>query len=144
TSHQNDGYIGVTISWLDQDMKLNEILISIELLPNPHTSENIKNCLNFILENWNLKDKCFAITTDNCPNIKKAISLMNIESIGYAAHTLHLSVIKSPKQMGQLKDIQEELKVAIKWLENTLHLDYTKDDRDDGDYLKLIALTDSE
>ena len=177
-----------------REMKLNKALISIELLPNPHTSENIKNCLNAILESWNLKDKCFAATTDNGANVKKAISLMNIENIGCAAHTLHLSVTKglaplkqlikrvnnlihffalSPKQMGRLKNAQEErgypkileiiqdvrtrwnssylawkrlleLKVAIKWLENTLHLAYTKDDRDDDDYLKLIALTESE
>lgn len=128
-SHQNDGYIGVTVSWLDQEMKLNKALIGIELLPNSHTSENIKNCLNAILESWNLKDKCFAATTDNGANIKKAISLMNIESIGCAAYTLHLSVTKglvplkqfikrvnnfihffalSPKQMGQLKGAQKD------------------------------------
>ena len=118
----------------------------------------------------------------------------NVENIGCAAHTLHLSVTKglapikqfikrvnslilffalSPKQIGRLKDAQKgrgypkileimqdvrtrwnssylawtrllELKIAIKWLENTLHLSYVKDDKDDGDYLKLIALTDSE
>ena len=37
-----------------------------------------------------------------------------------------------------------ELKVAIQWLENTLHLSYLKDDKDDGDYLKQIALTEDE
>jgi hypothetical protein len=176
-------------------MKLHEALIGIELLPNPHTSENIKNCLNAILEKWKLKEKCFAATTDNGANVKKAISLMNkVESIGCAAHTLHLSVTKglipikqfikrvnnlilffalSPKQLGRLKEAQKdrgypktleiiqdvrtrwnssylawkrllELKVAIKWLENTLHLAYLKDDKDDGDYLKSIALTESE
>ena len=52
TSCRNDGYIGVTISWLDQEMKLHKVLIGIELLPNPHTSENIKNCLNAILKKW--------------------------------------------------------------------------------------------
>jgi hypothetical protein len=195
TSRRNDGYIGVTISWIDLEMQLHEALIGIELLPNPHTSENIKNCLNTILENWNLKDKCFAATTDNGANVKKAISLMNrVENIGCAAHTLHLSVTKglapikqfikrvnnlilffalSPKQIGRLKEAQNdrgypkalqiiqdvrtrwnssylawtrllELKVAIQWLENTLHLAYVKDDKDDGDYLKLIALTESE
>lgn len=176
-------------------MKLHEALIGIELLPNPHTSENIKNCLNAILEKWQLKEKCFAATTDNGANVKKAIFLMNkVENIGCAAHTLHLSVTKglipikqfikrvnnlihffalSPKQLGRLKEAQKdrgypktleviqdvrtrwnssylawrrllELKVAIKWLENTLHLSYIKDDKDDGDYLKLIALTEPE
>ena len=87
TSHQNDSYISVTISWIDQKMQLHKALIGIELLPNSHTSENIKNNLNTILENWNLKDKCFATTTDNGTNVKKAISLMNrVENIRCAAH----------------------------------------------------------
>ncbi|CAB4386801.1 unnamed protein product [Rhizophagus irregularis] len=131
-----------------------------ELLPNPHTSENIKNCINNILEEWNLKEKCFAATTDNGANVKKAISLMNkVEYIGCAAHTLHLSVTKDLEPIKQFikRDVRTrwnssylawskllELKVAITWLTNTLHLAYTKDDRDDGDYLKLIALTEPE
>ena len=36
------------------------------------------------------------------------------------------------------------IKGCYKWLENTLHLAYTKDDKDDGDYLKQIALTESK
>src|SRR5581483_9040190 len=89
TSQQNDSYISVTILWIDQEMKLYEALIGIELLLSPHTSENIKICLESILERWNLKEKCFAATTDNTANIKKAISSMNnnkIISIGYAAY----------------------------------------------------------
>ncbi|PKK58755.1 hypothetical protein RhiirC2_795818 [Rhizophagus irregularis] len=60
-----------------QEMKLYKALINIKLLPNPHTAENIKNCLESILEEWNLKGKCFAATTDSGANVKKAISLMN-------------------------------------------------------------------
>ena len=111
-------------------MQLHEALIGIELLPNPHTSENIKNSLNTILENWNLKDKCFAAITDNGANVKKAIFLMNrVENIGCAAHTLHLFVTKglapikqfikrvnnlilffalSLKQIGRLKEAQND------------------------------------
>jgi len=37
-----------------------------------------------------------------------------------------------------------ELKVAIQWLANTLYLEYTKNDKEDGDYLRLIALTENE
>ena len=36
------------------------------------------------------------------------------------------------------------IKGCYKWLENTLHLAYTKDDKDDGDYLKLIAFAEAE
>lgn len=195
TSRRNDSYIGVTISWLDQEMKLHEALINIKLLPNPHTAENIKDCLENIFEEWNLKGKCFAATTDSGANVKKAISLMNnVTRLSCAAHTLHLSVTKglepikqfikrvnnvilffalSPKQNERLKKAQKErgfskileiiqdvrtrwnssylawkrlleLKVAIQWLANTLHLAYIKNDKDDGDYLKSIALTENE
>ena len=116
-------------------MKLYEALIGIELLPSPHTSKNIKTCLENILERWNLKEKCFAATTDNAANIKKAIFLINnnkIIGIGCAAHTLHLSVIKgldvikqftkrvnnlilffalSPKQSERLKKSTERKKI---------------------------------
>ena len=131
TSRRNDSYIGVTISWLDQELKLYEALIGIKLLPSPHTSENIKNSLKSILGEWNLKEKCFAATTDNAANIKKAVFLMNnnVIAIGCAAHTLHLSVTKglepikqfikrvnnlilifalSPKQTDHLKKAQKE------------------------------------
>ena len=37
-----------------------------------------------------------------------------------------------------------ELKIAIQWLENTLHLSYARDEKNDGDYLKQIALTENE
>ncbi|CAB4398317.1 unnamed protein product [Rhizophagus irregularis] len=34
--------------------------------------------------------------------------------------------------------------MAIQWLANTLHLTYTKNDKDDSDYLKLIALIENK
>ena len=37
-----------------------------------------------------------------------------------------------------------ELKITIQWLENTLHLSYARDEKNDGDYLKQIALTENE
>lgn len=83
-------------------MKLHKALISIKLLPNPHTVENIKNCLANIFEEWNLKGKCFAATTDSGANVKKAISLINnITRLSCAAHTLHLSVTKGLEPIKQ-------------------------------------------
>ncbi|CAB5191218.1 unnamed protein product [Rhizophagus irregularis] len=136
TSRRNDSYIGVTISWLDQEMKLHEALISIKLLPNPHTAENIKNCLENSFEEWNLKGKCFAATTDSGANVKKAISLMN--------NITRLNVCTRWNSFYLAWKRLLELKVAIQWLANTLYLAYTKNDKDDGDYLKLIALTENK
>ena len=41
TSRRNDGYIGITAHWIDQDFTIHEALLACELLPSPHTADNI-------------------------------------------------------------------------------------------------------
>ena len=77
SSRTNQGYIGVTATWIDSNFVLKETLLTIQLLPSPHTAENIKDLLNRVITEWRLTGRVFCITTDNGSNIKKAIGLMN-------------------------------------------------------------------
>jgi hypothetical protein len=100
TSRRNNGYIGVTVNWIDKNFSIHEAVLSCELLPSPHTAENIKNALVQIFENWRIHHKIFAATTDNGANILKAVSLMNnVQSVSCVAHTIHLSVTKGLAQI---------------------------------------------
>ena len=45
TSPTNESFIGVTATWLDDEWKFNEALLSIEVIPSPHTAENIRDIL---------------------------------------------------------------------------------------------------
>jgi hypothetical protein len=100
SSRTNESFIGVTATWLNGSWDFQDALLSIEVLPSPHTAENISNSLLNIFEKWNILDKVFVATTDNGRNIKKAINLIpNISHVSCAAHTLHLSVTKSLKSI---------------------------------------------
>jgi hypothetical protein len=70
-------------------------MLTIEYVRYPHTATHILKTLESILEEWNIRDKVYAITTDNGSNVKKAINDMeNIKWLGCVAHTLHLVVGK--------------------------------------------------
>ena len=102
TSRRNDGYIGITINWVDKNFNIHEAILTCEVLPSPHTAENIKNALIKIFEHWQIYHKIFASTTDNGANILKAVSLMRtVQSVSCAAHTIHLSVTKGLAQIAQ-------------------------------------------
>jgi hypothetical protein len=100
TSRRNDSYIGITANWVDKDFVVREAVLSCELLPSPHTAENIRDALLSVFEHWKIRPKVFAATTDNGSNVLKAIRLMgDVQSISCAAHTLHLSVTKGLAQV---------------------------------------------
>lgn len=128
TSLNRKGYIGVTCSYINENFELNELTLSIQYIPYPHTSKNISETINSIIEKWELHEKVYSITTDNGANVKKAISdMIGINWLGCSSHTLQLVVGKSmkpckililrakrlinfflrPKQSEQLEEIQK-------------------------------------
>jgi hypothetical protein len=133
TSRSRAGYLGVTCSFVDAQFELHEATLAIKYLKYPHTSKSIIECLNQIIQEWNLDEKVFTITTDNGRNMVKAGELLNIDKsiirFPCAAHTLQLVVGKglfpaerlvarakrlinfftTPKQTERLIDIQKNM-----------------------------------
>jgi len=93
TSRSGQGYIGVTCSYIDEKFNLNEVTLTVNHVRYPHTAQHITDSLEEILDEWNLREKVFTITTDNAANMKKAIKNMNnIRWQGCGAHTLQLII----------------------------------------------------
>jgi len=93
----------VTCSYINEEFELNELTLSIQYIPYPHTSKNISESVNSIIEEWELNEKVYSITTDNAANVKKAISdMMGINWLGCSSHTLQLVVGKSMKSCKNL------------------------------------------
>jgi hypothetical protein len=130
TARSNNGYLGITCSFLDQQYNLKEIALTISHVRYPHTAENINDAIEEILEKWDLRSKVYSITTDNGSNIKKCVK--NMEGIEWhpcASHTLQLVIGKGlipvkrlisrvkrlinffsrPKQSERLEDIQKSI-----------------------------------
>ena len=133
TGRNRQGFLGVTCSFLDKNFTIHEVILTIEHIRYPHTSQNISDTLFVILDQWGLRDKVNVIVTDNGANIKKAINEMseislNIKWQPCAAHTLQLVVGKGlglvkllvlrakklidfflrPKQSQRLEEIQKK------------------------------------
>lgn len=130
TARSNNGYLGITCSFLDQQYNLKEMALTISHVRYPHTAENINDAIEEILEKWDLRSKVYSITTDNGSNVKKCVK--NMEGIEWhpcASHTLQLVIGKGlipvkqlisrvkrlinffsrPKQSERLEDIQKSI-----------------------------------
>lgn len=130
TAWSNYGYLGITCSFLDQKYNLNEITLTISHIRYPHNAENIRDAIEEILDEWNLRSKVFSITTDNGSNIKKCVKeMVGVKWHPCAAHTLQLVIGKGlmpvkklilrvkrlinffsrPKQAERLEDAQRSI-----------------------------------
>ncbi|CAG8434442.1 5241_t:CDS:2 [Scutellospora calospora] len=131
TSKNRQGYLGITCSYIDNEFRFHEITLSIEHIRYPHTAENISDSILPLLDELELRNKVFTITTDNGKNMQKAVKRLkqSAEKITWqpcAAHTLQLVIGKGlepvkiligrvkrlidfflrPKQSERLKNIQ--------------------------------------
>jgi hypothetical protein len=146
TARNRQGYLGITCSFLDAEFNLHEILLTVTYVRYPHTAEHIGDTLLEILDEWLLREKVYMITTDNGPNMRKAIEDMNSISPNImwqpcTAHTLQLVVGKGlacvkllilrakrlidffirPKQSERLEKIQ----ITIQTQNNSVSIHFT-------------------
>jgi hypothetical protein len=130
TSCAQNGYIGITLHYLTNQMELRDILLCVESIKYPHTGSHIHETIQNKLNEFNLVDKITTAVTDNGSNMIKAIQeWKGAERIPCSAHTLQLCVIRglkkatdyidrfkklsiffnSPKQNEKLEEAQAEL-----------------------------------
>src|SRR5579859_4044389 len=99
TSCAQNGYIGITLHYLTDQMELKDILLCVELIKYPHTGNYIRETIKNKLREFNLINKITTVVTDNSSNIVKAIQeWKGVECIPCTAHTLQLCVIKGLKK----------------------------------------------
>ena len=65
-------FIGITCHFIDQNMNLQAYLIDFLRLKSLHTSENIQQMTDEVLERFNIKKKVYRIVTDNASSMIKA------------------------------------------------------------------------
>ena len=142
TARNRQGYLGITCSYLDQSFKLREFTLDIAYVRYPHTALHIKDTLESILNEWNICEKVFTITTDNASNMKKCVNEMGVNRIECTAHTLQLIIGKGmkpaeiliarvkqlidffmrPKQSERLEDAQKNFPELLDELEKAIEL----------------------
>jgi len=90
TSRSNDGYIAITIHFIDATFKLRSILLGCLNFNDHHTSHNLSAKIEETLIYWNLQNKIIFSVSDNANNIKKALILLKLKHFGCFAHTMNI------------------------------------------------------
>jgi hypothetical protein len=65
-------FLGITCHFIDNKMMPQAYLIDFLRFKSPHTSENIQQLTEEVLDRFNIKDKVFKIITDNASSMIKA------------------------------------------------------------------------
>lgn len=93
TSRANEGFVSLTVHYINNSYELKNYTLKIQALPESHTSENLNSLLKSNLSEWNIdsgKHKLYFVT-DNASNIIKAVRLSDTwERIPCFAHTLQV------------------------------------------------------
>ncbi|CAG8855993.1 19542_t:CDS:1, partial [Gigaspora margarita] len=76
TSRANVPFLCITAHWIDNEWKLNKILLDICMLPHPHTGEEIDIQLRSVFAAFNITDKILCATTDGGSNMILAMQLL--------------------------------------------------------------------
>ncbi|KAL4185004.1 hypothetical protein AMTRI_Chr10g3870 [Amborella trichopoda] len=66
TSNQSLGYMCLTAHYIDSNWILRKKIVNFKLVPYPYSGLVIFDAIEGYIFYWNLKDKLFAITMDNC------------------------------------------------------------------------------
>lgn len=104
TSVKNESYIAVTTHFIDNDCKLKSYLLSCFMYSESHTSDNLKNELLRVIKEWGLEHRVSACTSDNAPNITKAIDSCKWRHVRCFAHSLNLAVQNAIKEIQEVKE----------------------------------------
>jgi zinc finger BED domain-containing protein 1 (E3 SUMO-protein ligase ZBED1) len=101
SSKAKHGYLGVTATWITPNFEIKDVMLEINYVPSPHSSEVVANELYKCIKNWNLESRVISITTDNGSNMVSMFPLLNrksgcenIQRLPCTAHTIQLAIGK--------------------------------------------------
>ncbi len=112
TSRKGSPFIAVTVHFLVGNAVSTKIL-GCEEFEERHTSKNITERIEAMLQEFNLKEKVVACTTDSGPNIVKAILDTGITQVPCLAHKLNLSVQECLDHFEEVKLLREKVSKIV-------------------------------
>ncbi|XP_057694491.1 zinc finger BED domain-containing protein 4-like [Corythoichthys intestinalis] len=139
--------ISFTAQWIDPSFNLQRVTLHTQDFRGSHTAERVREAIEGMLNSWGIdKSRVHVIVRDNARNLKKAMDDMEMKSVGCLAHTLQLAVHDgllsqrsvvdtlatarkiighfkhSPLAYSRLEDIQRELKMDVKRLQQDVQV----------------------
>lgn len=116
TDNSQQSYLGVTIHYVNTEIKMKSGCIGVFPLHENHTAGYLEECLRSIMEDFNLDiSKISAIVTDRAANIKRAVrKIVGKEKHLFCfAHLLSHLVPDVINSMPIIKDMIAKVKVIV-------------------------------
>jgi hypothetical protein len=109
TSPSNQSVLGVTAHWIDEDFSLNSIILAARLVDGNHSGVSLANHLLEVLEDFDICDQIFCITSDNASNNRTMgahlATLIPFDNekclLGCMAHVINLAAQAGIKEFSQ-------------------------------------------
>ncbi|XP_039465202.1 E3 SUMO-protein ligase ZBED1-like [Oreochromis aureus] len=93
SSRTMEPYISLTVHYIDNKWELRTRVLETAYFPSDHTGEMVGQGLRVMLSAWDISEEdLVAITTDNGPNIVKAVKLNKWTRVQCFGHRLHLAI----------------------------------------------------
>lgn len=107
TSIHMDSYLAITCHFVDEEDKLNTVLLSVGKFGERHTASNMAITKNAIMQEWGIqKAKVMCFTTDGAPNMSLCCNMMELRHSHCIAHALNLVVKKALKLTPGLEEVR--------------------------------------
>ncbi len=115
TSTNNSSFLAVTCHWWNQKKdKLDSSILDCHRVLGHHTATMIKEEVEKILEEFNIKEKVLTMVTDSGSNVVKAARDMDLRRIPCYAHSLNLVVTDSIKSVPDLQEARDKVSRVVK------------------------------
>nr|XP_033962438.1 zinc finger BED domain-containing protein 4-like [Pseudochaenichthys georgianus] len=113
TSINLDAYLAVTCHFVDDNTRLNSVLLGVQQFPHTHTAENLARVKASLMEEWGITDKVTCLVTDGAANMISCGKQLKLRHAICIAHTLNLIVKKSLDMTPVLCDIRAKARTLV-------------------------------
>ncbi|KAL0819743.1 hypothetical protein ABMA28_007791 [Loxostege sticticalis] len=121
TSINNESFVAVTAHYISHDaaeIKLETVLLGCIKYTERHTAENICELLKTFMNDWQIKNKVTAISSDNAANMIAAVRAGNWRHIACLAHSINRAVQTS---LGHISSTHVKVKQVVEYFKRSSH-----------------------
>ena len=128
--------LAITCHWIDKNFILHEALLSFTQIRGRHTGKRLAKEVLKVLDEFNLAEKLFCITTDNASNNGKLMKCLSKElkkrGLDWNAETNHVSCLNHVLHLG-ITDLLKSIKALVLKEKMRMELKDKEDEKDEED-----------
>ncbi|XP_028153494.2 E3 SUMO-protein ligase ZBED1-like [Diabrotica virgifera virgifera] len=112
--HSQTSYLAYTVHFITKDWTLYSTLLKCHQFDDSKTAQHLKDDLYSVVNEWDILEKVFSVTSDNASNIKAAIKLTEWGHIGCFAHTINL-IVQSGLEISDVSPLRKKVKAIVEY-----------------------------